>query len=88
MIAAAINLIIHTERFSDGSRKISQISEVAGMKDDVHIDLRDIFLFRQTGLDNQGKVLGHFEATGYVPTFVEKLKSRGIFFPPNSFQTP
>jgi len=88
MIAAAINLIIHLERLSDGSRKIVQITEVAGMKDDVHIDLRDVFLFRQSGLDSQGRALGEFQATGYIPTFVEKLKTRGIFFPPSLFQNP
>ncbi len=78
MIASAINCIIHTARLSDGSRKIVQITEVAGMKDETHINLEDIFVFRQTGIDSQKYVLGDFHATGYIPSFLKDIKVRGI----------
>ena len=88
MIASAIDLIIHTARLSDGSRKIVQITEVAGMKDEIHIDLRDIFIFKQTGLDQQGKVLGDFQATGYIPSFIEDIRIKGILLPEDIFNPP
>ncbi|OGX40605.1 MAG: hypothetical protein A2984_02695 [Omnitrophica WOR_2 bacterium RIFCSPLOWO2_01_FULL_41_12] len=78
MIVSAIDLIVHTARLSDGKRKIIQITEVAGMKDELHIDLRDIFTFHQTGVDAQGNVLGDFKATGYIPSFVEDIRIKGI----------
>jgi pilus assembly protein CpaF len=61
MIASAIDLIIHTARLSDGTRKIVQITELTGMKDETHVDLRDIFIFRQSGIDAQSSVLGRFQ---------------------------
>jgi pilus assembly protein CpaF len=78
MIASAIDVIVHTARLSDGTRKITQISEITGMKDEVHIDVRDVFVFRQTGVDKQHMVLGKFQATGYIPSFVEEMKVKGI----------
>ena len=78
MIASAIDMIVHTARLSDGSRKIVQITEVVGMADEVHINLKDIFLFRQTGVDNHGNVLGDFKSTGYLPSFLEDIKVKGI----------
>ncbi|HTZ11337.1 MAG TPA: ATPase, T2SS/T4P/T4SS family, partial [Candidatus Margulisiibacteriota bacterium] len=88
MIVAAIDLIIHLERLSDGTRKVTQITEVAGMKDDIHIDIKDIFLFQQTGIDSQGKVLGEFRATGYVPSFLDNMKTKGVILPLSLFQNP
>lgn len=76
-IVAAVHLICHQSRFSDGSRKIVNISEVIGL-DGNDVKLRDIYVFRQTGLDDKGKVLGRFEATGEIPRFVERLRERGI----------
>lgn len=86
MIAAAIHMIVHTARLSDGSRKVMQITEVTGMLDELHIGLADIFGFKQTGLDKDGKVLGHFKATGKLPTFYEELKTRGIVLPEEMFK--
>lgn len=77
-VASAINLIVHTNRYPDGSRKVTQVTEVAGMLDETHINLKDIFSFVQTGVDKNGTVLGEFKATGYIPTFFEELKVRGI----------
>ena len=88
MVGSAVDMIVHTARLSDGSRKITQISELAGMKDETHIDLRDVFIFKQTGVDGQGNVLGNFQATGYVPTFILDLKMRGIILPDNTFTAP
>jgi pilus assembly protein CpaF len=78
MIASALDLIIHTARLSDGSRKIVQITEVTGMKTEVDVDLKDIFIFKQEGIDKDGKVLGYFTPTGYIPTFFEEMKAKGI----------
>jgi pilus assembly protein CpaF len=88
MIAAAVDLIIHTARLSDGTRKIIQVTEIAGMKDEMHIDLRDIFAFKQVGIDSQARVLGDFQATGYVPSFIEDIKVKGIPLPPDIFKPP
>ncbi len=87
MIASSLELIVHTARLSDGRRKITQITEIAGMKDDLHIDLRDIFIFKQIGTDGEGNVLGDFHATGYIPSFVEEIKARGIPLSDDIFRT-
>jgi len=88
MVASAIDVIIHTARLSDGSRKIMQITEVTGMKDDTHIDLQDIFSFKQTGVNKDGKVLGDYQATGYIPSFNDDIKIRGISLPEDIFKAP
>jgi septum site-determining protein MinD len=88
MIASAIDVIIHTARLSDGSRKITAITEIAGMKDELHVDIRDIFSFNQTGLDKEGRVLGDFQATGHVPSFLEEIKIKGITIPESLFLSP
>lgn len=85
MIASAVEIIIHTGRLSDGKRKLLQVTEIAGMKDELHIELRDIFVFRQTGVDSQGNILGDFHATGYIPSFIEEIKKQGIILPDNLF---
>ena len=86
MIASAIDLIIHTARLSDGTRKIVQITELTGMKDETHVDLRDIFIFRQSGIDAQSSVLGRFQATGYVPSFIDDIRIKGIMLAEDTFQ--
>ncbi|MFA5356902.1 MAG: ATPase, T2SS/T4P/T4SS family [Candidatus Omnitrophota bacterium] len=78
MIASAIDIIVHTARLSDGSRKVTQITEITGMLDEVHIGLKDIFSFRQTATDEQGKVQGTFQPSGHIPTFFEDFRKRGI----------
>lgn len=78
MIASAIDIIVHTARLSDGSRKITQITEITGMLDEVHIGLKDIFAFRQVSTDEQGKIQGNFHPTGTVPTFFEDFRKHGI----------
>ena len=75
-IASAINIIVQQTRLPDGSRKIVQISEITGREKDIVL-MQDIFTFVQTGLDENGKIQGHYAATGNIPAFVEKLKQKG-----------
>lgn len=76
-IAAAIDLIIHMERLSDGTRKVIKITEVPRMEGDI-VTLSDIFKFDQTGVASNGKVLGEMEATGLRPLFTPRLEATGI----------
>jgi len=78
MIASAIDVIVHTARLPDGTRKITEISEVVGMKDELHVELQNIFVFRQTGIDAQRNITGEFFATGYIPSFVDEMKRKGV----------
>ncbi len=86
-IASAVDLIVHTARLSDGSRKILNITEVYGIEDD-QILTHDIFEFKQTGVDEDGKVLGTLEPTGVRPTFMPKFAANGIELPPGDFGIP
>ena len=76
-IASAIDLIVQVSRMSDGSRRITHITEITGTVGDM-VSLQDIYLFEKGGLASSGKVRGRFFATGVVPTFAEKLKASGI----------
>jgi pilus assembly protein CpaF len=75
-IAAAVDLIIYLTRFPDGTRKVTQISEVNGMESEV-ITLTDLFIFQQTGTDADGKPVGQFRSTGLRPMFTPKLEAAG-----------
>jgi pilus assembly protein CpaF len=75
-IASAIDLFVQQTRFSDGSRKISYITEVAGMEGDM-VTMTDIFKFEQTGTSPEGNVLGHLKATGLRPIFMTRLQAAG-----------
>ena len=83
-IGSAINIIVQQTRLSDGSRKITQVSEVTGMEGQT-ITLQDIFVFKQEGITQEGKVRGRFMSTGFVPRFVQDLQSRGIKLPTGIF---
>lgn len=76
-IAAAIDLIVHMERLSDGNRKITRVTEVPRMEGDI-VTLSDIFKFNQTGVASNGKVLGEMVATGLRPLFMPRLEATGI----------
>ena len=76
-IASAVDLIVHESRLSDGSRKIVAITEVVGLEGQ-QITMQDLFVFKQTGLDSNGKVQGYFTATGAIPTFYGDLAPRGL----------
>ncbi|HZL66574.1 MAG TPA: CpaF family protein [Candidatus Limnocylindrales bacterium] len=79
-IAAAIQLIVQISRLSDGSRRITHVTEITGSSGDM-VSMQDIFLFEKRGVGINGKVLGRFYATGIVPKFAEKLKASGIPIP-------
>jgi pilus assembly protein CpaF len=76
-IASAVHIIIQISRMSDGSRKLTHVSEVAGMEGQV-VTMQDIFRFEQTGIDGEGRVKGVFKSTGIRPKFAEKFESLGI----------
>ncbi len=76
-IASSVDVIIQQNRLSDGSRKISHISEVAGIEDG-RIQMRDIFIYHRTGTDDKGKVQGEYRATGYLPSFMDEFIYKGL----------
>ena len=86
-ISSAVDLIIQQTRLKDGSRKVTAITEVVGMEGDIVV-LTDIFKFEQTGLGQEGKILGELKATGIRPIFTPRLEAAGfklgaeIFMPP------
>ncbi len=85
-ISSAVDLIVHQNRLKDGTRKITNITEVQGMEGDV-IVMQDIFVFEQTGVI-EGKIQGRLRPTGIRPKFVEKFETSGIHLPPNVFGSP
>jgi len=76
-IASAVDIIIHESRLSDGSRKVVAITEVTGLEGN-QLVMQDIFAFTQTGVDDQGRVLGKLAPTGAVPTWIDQARSRGL----------
>jgi pilus assembly protein CpaF len=84
-IASAVNLIVQITRLSDGTRKVTTISEIAGMEGDV-ITMRDIFTFDRTGVLSDGRVTGRFRATGIRPKCSDRIASAGIRMPPDMFE--
>ncbi|MGB9808601.1 MAG: CpaF family protein [Caldanaerobacter sp.] len=85
-IAAAIDLIIQTARLRDGSRKVIKISEVKGINKEGDICIEDIFNYKIQGTDEEGRIIGKLEPTGYVPTFTNKLLWYGINIPQDVFR--
>ena len=83
-VASAIDLIVHQERMRDGSRKIVQASEVVGMEGE-SIVMQDIFRFEQTGIDDDGRILGELLPTGLRPRINDRIKDAGIQLPPSIF---
>ena len=84
-IASAVNLIIQATRLSDGSRRVTAISEITGMEGDV-ITIQDLFLFERTGVSPERKVLGRFRASGIRPRCSEKLATSGYQLPMQMFE--
>ena len=83
-IAAAVDLIVQQSRLKDGSRRITHITEVVGMEGEV-ITLQDIFVYKQKGKDEKGKIIGEFVPTGIKPKFMEKFEAYGIKLPNDIF---
>ena len=84
-IASAIQIVVQQTRLSDGTRKVTNISEITGMEGEV-ITMQDIFVFEKAGLNKDGKVIGRFRATGVRPKCAERLKASGINLAPNMFE--
>jgi pilus assembly protein CpaF len=84
-IGSAVNIIVQQSRLRDGTRKVVSVSEVLGCEGG-EVQLQDIFAFRQTGLDEDGKVVGHFTATGVTPHFLEHLSAEGEDLPAEIFE--
>jgi pilus assembly protein CpaF len=83
-ISGALDVIIQQSRLKDGSRRITNITEVQGMEGDI-IVLQDIFTYVQEGINPEGKIIGRLAPTGVRPKFYEKLESSGIHIPPSVF---
>ena len=84
-VSSAIDLIIQQSRIKDGSRKITHITEVQGMEGDTII-LQDLFRYVQDYIDDSGKSVGHYEATGLQPSFMEKFHMNGVELPLSIFR--
>ncbi len=84
-ISSAVDLIIQANRLQGGPRKVTHITEVMNMEQDMII-MQDIFRYKQLGIDQNGRAFGQFEATGVRPTFVSRLETSGIKLPSNLFQ--
>jgi pilus assembly protein CpaF len=84
-IASAIQLVVQQTRLSDGSRKVTSVSEITGMEGDI-ITMQEIYLFEKVGLTQDGKVIGRFKATGVRPKCCERLRASGIHLPADMFE--
>ena len=85
-IASAVDLVVQVARLSDGSRRVTSITEVTGMEVDV-VTLQDLFVFERRGLSPEGRLIGRFAATGIRPKFYEKVRAAGIALPPDLFES-
>ncbi|SDF19649.1 pilus assembly protein CpaF [Massilia sp. PDC64] len=83
-IASAITVILQASRLADGTRKVVSMQEITGMEGDI-ISMQEIFRFEQTGIDTDGKVQGHFCATGVRPRFADRLRMFGAAVPEDTF---
>jgi pilus assembly protein CpaF len=84
-IASAITLVVQANRLSDGTRKVTSITEITGMEENV-ISMQEIFAFKQKGIGADGKVVGSFQPSQIRPQFLERLRIAGIVLPPSIFQ--
>ena len=80
-----IQLFVQTARLSDGTRKVTHISEVTGLKN-LNIEVQHIFVFEQTGVGEDGRVLGRFKGTEASPRFMERLRVMGLTISPQLFE--
>ena len=76
-VASAVDMVVQQTRFSDGSRRVINITEITGVEGGT-IQMQDIFVYNQTGFNDEGRVVGEFKCTGRVPEFYEELRKRGI----------
>jgi pilus assembly protein CpaF len=85
-VASAVDLFVQISRLSDGTRKVTYITECLGMEGEL-VTTQDIFVFDKTGVSAEGRVQGRFKPTGVRPKFAERLKAAGIELLPQIFQT-
>ncbi len=85
-VSSAVDLFVHVARFSDGSRRITHMTECVGMEGD-QVTTQDIFVFEKSGVTEAGKVSGRFRPTGIRPKFYDRLRAAGIHLPASVFQT-
>ena len=83
-IASAITIVVQATRMSDGTRKITAISEITGMEESV-ISMQEIFSFQKKGIGPDGRVIGTFVPSRIRPRFLERLRVSGIVLPPSLF---
>jgi pilus assembly protein CpaF len=83
-IASAVNIIVQVSRMSDGTRRVTHLSEITGMDQDV-VSMQDIYRFEKRGIGINGRVLGLFYSTGVTPRFADKIQASGIPVPPSLF---
>jgi len=83
-IASAIQLVVQISRFNDGTRRITALSEITGMEEEI-VSMQDVFVFEKQGISSDGRVLGSFTATGIRPKFAERLQASGINVPASWF---
>jgi len=84
-IARSIHLIVQQTRLADGSRKITHVSEIDELDPNGRFEVRKIFEFEQTGVTQEGRVMGDFDATGYLPSFLDEILARGLVKPGEPF---
>jgi len=83
-IASALDLVIQANRLQGGPRKITSVTEVMNMEQDIII-MQEVFRYKQVGIDQNGRAYGQFEATGVRPSFIQRLESKGVKLPSNMF---
>ena len=84
-IASAVTIVVQVSRFHDGARRVTHITEITGMEDEV-VSMQDVFVFDKKGVSQDGHTLGTFTAAGIRPKFADKLTASGISFPANFFE--
>jgi pilus assembly protein CpaF len=84
-MASVIHLLVQTARMSDGRRKVTHVAEVTGLED-LTVQVRDIFVFEQTGVTEDGRVIGEFRGTMPSPEFMERLRLSGTPVSPDLFK--
>jgi pilus assembly protein CpaF len=84
-IASAITIVVQASRMSDGTRKVTSISEITGMEENI-ISMQEIFNFTKKGIGPDGKVIGTFMPTRIRPKFLERLRIAGVILPPSLFE--
>ena len=85
-VTSAVDLIVHQARLRDGSRKITNISEVLGMEGDT-VTIQDIYVFKQDSVDRNGKISGQFVPTGIHPHVLKKIRENGAMCKDEWFST-